>query len=42
MAETGPVDKTLPAPAGSVQTYAMVERGDHREFDIRDQSVRAP
>ena len=28
--------------AHAVQTYAMEERAEHREFDIRDQSVLAP
>jgi AraC-like DNA-binding protein len=34
------MDQTL--DAHGVQTYAMEERAEHREFDIRDQSVRAP
>ena len=28
--------------AASVRTYAMVERSNHLDFDIRDQGGRAP
>ncbi|ALK97626.1 AraC family transcriptional regulator [Massilia sp. WF1] len=35
------MDQRVVAP-GAVQTYAMEERSAHREFDIRDQNVRAP
>jgi AraC-like DNA-binding protein len=30
------------APRAAVRTYAMVERSSHLDFDIRDQSLRAP
>ena len=32
----------MPAARASVRTYAMVERSNHLDFDIRDQSLRAP
>jgi AraC-like DNA-binding protein len=35
------MDQRVPSPI-AVQTYAMEERSEHREFDIRDQNVRAP
>lgn len=31
-----------PGQTGAVRTYAMVERSSHLDFDIRDQSGRAP
>jgi AraC-like DNA-binding protein len=37
------MDKKIPALASApVQTYAMEERAEYREFDIRDQDVREP
>jgi AraC-like DNA-binding protein/mannose-6-phosphate isomerase-like protein (cupin superfamily) len=36
------MDKKRVAPGAAVPTYAMEERAEHREFDIRDQSARAP
>ncbi len=29
-------------PTAPIRTYAMVERSDHLDFDIRDQAGRAP
>jgi AraC-like DNA-binding protein len=42
MSKNRPMDPKSSSQGAAVQTYAMVERGEHREFDIRDQSARAP
>lgn len=36
------MDQRVPTTAAAVQTYAMEERAEYREFDIRDQAAREP